>query len=206
VGNENPFLAALPPQVLVTLFLCQLRAFINAGFRAVVASSGHFGGSQNDLRLAAAAFTSATGVTVIVKTDSELVEGLYTGDHAGRCELSQLLAIRPDLVDLSLLHRGQEPNSGGRLALVDDAAEATAEHGRAINKAILASVGHTVATLGNTFSTQPAPASSLLNYAGIEHVRATLPPGAASRHCSCPAPGQSAVPTDSLWQPFERLA
>ena len=209
VGNENPFLAALPPQVMVTLFLYQLRAFANTGFRAVVAISGHSGGSQNDLRLAAAAFTAATGVTVIVKTDSELVEGLYTGDHAGRFELSQLLAIRPDLVDLSLLHRGQEPDSGGRLALGDDAAEATAEHGHAINEAILASIGRTLATLRDSFpasSTSPAPASPLLNYADIERIRATLPPGAAGWQSSSPAPGQSAVPADSLWQPFERLA
>ncbi|MBC8041370.1 MAG: creatininase family protein [Opitutaceae bacterium] len=203
VGNENPYLAAIPPHVMVTLFLYQLRAFANTGFRAFVAISGHSGGSQNDLRLAAAAFSAATGVTVIVKTDSEFVEGHYTGDHAGRYELSQLLAIRPDLVDLSLLNRRHEPGSGGQLALGDDAAEATAEHGHAINEAILASIGRTVATLRDTFSAQPA--FPLLTYADIERIRATLPPGAAGWHSSSPSAVQSAVPADSRWKPYERL-
>ncbi|MBC8040491.1 MAG: creatininase family protein [Opitutaceae bacterium] len=207
VGNENPYLAAIPPQVMVTLFLYQLRAFANTGFRAFVAVSGHSGGSQNDLRLAAAAFSAATGVTVIVKTDSEFVEGLYTGDHAGRYELSQLLAIRPDLVDLTLINRRHEPNSGGQLALGDDAAEATAEHGHAINEAILASIGRTVATLRDTFSADSTRAASpLLTYADIERIRATLPPGAAGWHSSSPAPAQAAVPSDSRWKPYERLA
>ncbi|MBC8012203.1 MAG: creatininase family protein [Burkholderiales bacterium] len=210
VGNENPYLAALPPHVMVTLFLYQLRAFANTGFRAIVAVSGHSGGSQNDLRLAAAAFSAATGVTVIVKTDSEWVEGLYTGDHAGRYELSQLLAIRPDLVDLSLLNRRHEPDSGGQLALGDDAAEATAEHGRAINDAILASIGRTVATLRDTFaatsaSPSSAPTSALLTYADIERIRATLPPGPAGWHSSSSAPNQPPVARGSRWHSYANL-
>ncbi len=204
VGNENPFLAALPPQVMVTLFLYQLRAFANTGFRAVVVISGHSGGSQNDLRLAAAAFSAATGVTVFVKTDPEWVEGLYTGDHAGCYELSQLLAIRPDLVDLSLINRRHEPGSGGRLALGDDAAEATAEHGHAINEAILSSIGRTIASLRESMKENPPAA--LLTYADVEKLRATLPPGAAGWHSSSTSPGQSAVPEDSRWKPYDHLS
>lgn len=203
VGNENPFLAALPPQVMITLFLYQLRAFANTGFKAIVALSGHGGGSQNDLRRAAAAFTSATGVAVIVKTDSEWVSGLYHGDHAGRYELSQLLAIRPDLVDLSLMHRRDEPDSGGRLALGDDAVDATAAYGREINEAILASIGCTIRELRERTANQPSP--RLLTYEDVEKIRFNLPAGEAGWHSSAPAPTQPPVPLDSRWKSYERL-
>ena len=59
MGEENPFLGAIPPHVMLHLFLYQLRAFALAGFQGViVAVSGHAGGSQDDLRLVANAFTS----------------------------------------------------------------------------------------------------------------------------------------------------
>src|SRR5271156_2906182 len=66
VGEENPFLAGLPPYVMTYLFLYQLRAFANTGFKAIVAISGHGGGSQKDLRRVASAFTSKTGIPVVV--------------------------------------------------------------------------------------------------------------------------------------------
>jgi creatinine amidohydrolase/Fe(II)-dependent formamide hydrolase-like protein len=55
------------------------------------------------------------------------------GDHAGRYEISQLMDIRPDLVDLSLLDRQFEANSGGRLAVGEDAAESSAAYGHTLN-------------------------------------------------------------------------
>jgi creatinine amidohydrolase len=147
VGETNPRLGAMPPGVICYHFLYQLRAFHNAGFRAVVVVSGHSGGSQNDLRKTAAAFTSHTGLPVTVKTDPEWVEGRYEGDHAGRYEISQLLAIRPESIDMSLLARKEEPGSGGRLALGEDAGEATAEFGREINEAIIGAIGEHVGAL-----------------------------------------------------------
>ncbi len=202
VGEENPYLAALPPHVMARLFLYQLRAFANTGFRAVIAISGHSGGSQNDLRRVADAFSARTGVTVIVKTDPEWVEGLYTGDHAGRYELSQLLAMRPELVDLSLLNRRHEPGSGGQLALGDDAAEATAEHGRAINEAILAAVGATVTALQR--DAPSGPRAALLTYADAEAIWTELPGDNAAWFSASPKPGQPAVTAGSRWKPYER--
>lgn len=145
VGDSNPLLAGMPPQVVALHFLYQLRAFANAGFRAVIGVSGHSGGSQNDLRRVATAFTRATGIPVIVRSDPEW--GGYEGDHAGAYEISQLLAIHPDAVDLSLLGRRHEAGSGGRMALGDDAAEASAEQGREINETILAAIGREVHNL-----------------------------------------------------------
>jgi creatinine amidohydrolase len=44
VGEENPFLGAIPPHVMLHLFLYQLRSFALAGFQGVIAVSGHAGG------------------------------------------------------------------------------------------------------------------------------------------------------------------
>ena len=55
VGDTNPLLAGMPPQVVCYHFLYQLRAFANAGFHAVIVVSGHAGGSQKDLRRVAKA-------------------------------------------------------------------------------------------------------------------------------------------------------
>ena len=43
------------------------------------------------------AFSDAFPIEHFVRADPELVEA-HVGDHAGRFEISQLLAIRPDLV------------------------------------------------------------------------------------------------------------
>lgn len=139
VGDTNPLLAGMPPQVVCYHFLYQLRAFANAGFHAVIVVSGHAGGSQKDLRRVAEAFTKSTGIPVVVKTDPEW--GGYEGDHAGAYEISQLLAIHPAAVDLSLLDRMNDEGSGGRLALGLDAAEASPEKGKEINETIIAAIG-----------------------------------------------------------------
>lgn len=145
VGDSNPLLAGMPPQVVAYHFLYQLRAFANAGFRAVIGVSGHSGGSQNDLRRVAREFTSLSGIPVVVKTDPEW--GGYTGDHAGAYEISQLMAIHPEAVDLSLLGRMHEKGSGGRMALGEDAGESTAGKGREINETIIAAIGREVGNL-----------------------------------------------------------
>jgi creatinine amidohydrolase len=147
VGETNPRLGGMPPEVVCYHFLYQLRAFHNAGFHAVIVVSGHAGGSQNDLRKTAAAFTRATSLPVTVKTDPEWTGGQYQGDHAGRYEISQLLAIHPESIDLSLLERQHASGSGGRLALGDDAGDASAAFGHAINEVIISAIGEEVEQL-----------------------------------------------------------
>ncbi len=204
VGEEDPLLGAIPPHVMLHLFLYQLRAFALAGFQGVIAVSGHSGGSQEDLRRVATAFTERLGLPVILKTDSEWIPHLHPGDHAGRYEVSQLLAIRPDLVDLTLLRRGQEPGSGGRLALGDDAGEATAGYGHVLNEAIIAVLGKAVAGM----SRQPAPTVPLssLTYEAVEEiwegVHATLPDWKSVS----PHPDQPTVPPGSRWYPYSQVA
>lgn len=198
VGEENPFMAAIPPHVMARLFLYQLRAFANTGFRAIIAISGHSGGSQEDLRRVAMVFTGQTRVPVLMKSDPEFVIGKFTGDHAGRYEISQLLAIRPDLVDLSLLGRRFETGSGGRLALGDDAAEATAEDGRSINEAILHSIADSVAELLHESADHPP--APLLTHADVESIWSQLGGDGGPWFSNSLKPGQRAVATDSRWK------
>lgn len=142
VGSENPRMAGLPPEVVLQTFLYQLRAFANAGFDLIVAISGHNFGQQ-DLRLVAEEFMRDVAVSVVVRSDPELVEGEFEGDHAGRYEISQLLQLRPDLVDLSLIDHPK--TTLGRFALNPDANEATAAFGRDILERSLANLGELLA-------------------------------------------------------------
>jgi creatinine amidohydrolase len=141
VGNENPRLGGLPPHVVLHALVFQLRAIANAGFALAVLLTGHCGGNEADLRLVADAFAHRFHWKVLVLRDLDLVEGRFGGDHAGKFELSQLMAIRPDLVDLRLLERQHEAGAGGRLALGDDAREANVEYGRQIMDASLERFG-----------------------------------------------------------------
>jgi creatinine amidohydrolase len=146
VGDVNPRLGGLPPDVVMRSLLFQLRVCVNAGFRAVIVVSGQ-NGAQGDLRLVAEEFTRIAPVPVVVRSDPELVRDTFPGDHAGRYELSQLLHIRPDLVDLTRLDRvSSDPL--GRFAQNPDAAEATAEYGQQVVEAQIARIGQLVDEAG----------------------------------------------------------
>jgi creatinine amidohydrolase len=147
MGEVNPRLAALPPHVVYEAFLYLLRAFRNAGFKAAIVISGHSGGNQHDLRRVAQAFDMTCGFETFVCSDPELVANHHSADHAGRYEISQLLAIRPDLV---ALHRAGRADSDllGRFAQNPDAAVATGELGQAILEASLAELERVVVGFG----------------------------------------------------------
>jgi Creatinine amidohydrolase len=74
------------------------------------------------------------------RSDPELVRDTFPGDHAGRYELSQLLYIRPDLVDMTRLDRvSSDPL--GRFAQNPDASEATAAYGEQVIETQIARIG-----------------------------------------------------------------
>lgn len=130
IGDTNPNLGSVPPDVLLRMLLFQLRAFVNAGFRGAVVLTGHHG-NQADLRIVAEEIMRVRPIRIVTVSDPELAREAFAGDHAGRYEISQLLFIRPDLVDLSRAGDiGTSPL--GRFAQGEDAAESSAEHGRAI--------------------------------------------------------------------------
>lgn len=161
VGATNPRLGALPPDVILRTLLFQLRAFVNAGFRMIIVMSGH-NGCQSDLRIVAAEFMKITPVPVVVHSDPELIAGRYSGDHAGRFEVSQLLYCRPDLVKLERALRATT-DPLGRFAQGLDAADATAAYGSLVIEAMIERIGELVEIANPTNAHRP-----FLSFADME--------------------------------------
>ncbi|WP_239619053.1 creatininase family protein [Cohnella mopanensis] len=207
VGDENPLMTGIPPAIFIHLFLYQLRTFVNAGFRKIVVLSGHSGGNQKDLRLAAEAFMKRYEVEVWVRSDPELVEGLYEGDHAGKYEISQLMYIRPELVEMDRAGLGDLAGTGGRLALGSDAGEANPELGKMIMEACLESMVEAAARMKSESQTAvkavtvPIPR---LSYADIEEIWREVSQQADQWVTANPWPSQSSVSPQSQWKPYER--
>jgi creatinine amidohydrolase len=202
VGEENPHMTSVPPGIFLHFFLYQLRSFVNAGFRTIIVISGHSGGNQKDIRLAADIFMKYVPVQIWVRSDPELVEGLYEGDHAGKYELSQLMYIRPELVDMEAMAHEKVTGSGGRLALGSDAAEASPQHGKEIMHACL---DHLCAAMSRLQPKAAAESIPDVSYSTIELMWSELLQSAADWVTSNPAPGQQDVSEQSRWKPYERF-
>lgn len=201
VGEENPHMTSVPPAIFLTLFLYQLRAFVHAGFTTVVIVSGHSGGNQRDLRHAADVFMKYVPVQVWVKSDPELVEGLYEGDHAGKYEISQLMYVRPDLIDMAAMAYEGEPGSGGRLALGSDAGEASPELGKQIMHACLNRLCAEVSRMKQETAAFRMPK---ISFDLIETILREVMQSAADWVTANPWPGQVEVSPHSQWKPYER--
>jgi creatinine amidohydrolase len=104
VGVREPLASAIPADLFYRMLLYQVRAMDARGFHAAILVTGHYGGLERHIRLLCEYYVRRTGSPLRLHAcaDWELIryEG-YSGDHAGVCETSQLMAIRPDLVDLS---------------------------------------------------------------------------------------------------------
>ena len=139
-----------------------------------------------------------------MKTDPEWIPGLHAGDHAGRYEISQLMDIRPDLVDLSLLGRQFEPNSGGRLAVGEDAAESSAAYGHTLNEAIIAAIGK--AALGLAKADKSTVSLEALSYEAMEIIWQALYASISNWSSVNPRANQVTVPADSRWHAYVHVA
>jgi creatinine amidohydrolase len=145
-GDVNLRPGGLPPDVVMRSLLFQLRVCVNAGFHAVIVESGQ-NGAQDDLRLVADEFMKLVPVRVVVRSDPQLVRGTFPGGHAGRYEVSQLLYLRPDLVDMARLGRvASDPL--GRFAQKPDAYEATAEYGKQVVETQIDRIGELASDAG----------------------------------------------------------
>ena len=112
-GVMQPLTSGIPADLFLHLVLHQVRDFDARGFHAAILVTGHYGGLENDMRLLCEYYLRRTGspMRIAAFADCELMRfENYRGDHAGICETSQLLAIRPDLVDLS---RKEEKSASG---------------------------------------------------------------------------------------------
>jgi creatinine amidohydrolase len=117
VGVDEPLASSIPPDLFYRLVLYQIRAFDARGFHAVILVTGHYGGPERTIRLLCEYYLRRTGspIRLHAVADWELIRfENYRGDHAGVTETSQLMTIRPDLVDLD--RRSVQSELGTRYA------------------------------------------------------------------------------------------
>lgn len=135
-GIDQSYAGPVSAEAFMKVLLCQLRAVDARGFHAAIAITGHYGGHEADCRLLCEFYTRRTGSPLQIRffADHEVItlDGVG-GDHAGVVETSQLMALRPDLVDLN---RTVETSSLGRMAgstfPYDDGRAPSAELGQQI--------------------------------------------------------------------------
>lgn len=205
VGEENPHMTGMPPDVVLRFFLYQLRAFANAGFKAIMVLTGHSGGNQHDMRRAAEHFMRVCPVQVWVASDPELVADQFEGDHAGNYEISQLMYLRNDLISKPLHLLEHEPGSGGKFALGQDALEATGEHGEQIMKACLNTMCLKAEELKQLSFHDPTTPPLRPTYTEVEAAWAALLQEKKQWVTANPWAGQLPVSKSSVWKPYEFL-
>jgi creatinine amidohydrolase len=192
------------------MYLYQLRSFHNAGFQHAVILSGHGGAHLHDLQKITKLFMERVNMRIWYGTDFELTRGTFAGDHAGKYEISALMHLRPDLVDMSKKRLESVPGAGGRLAVGPDAEEASAEYGEQIVLACEAALARIASELHQ--HTKPANADEdfvPLSIELIESIWQDIVKSAENRteHWATlqPRDGQQPVSEHSRWKPHERV-
>lgn len=199
LGEANGHMTAMPPRPVLYHLLYQLRAYRNAGFAGAVVVTGHAGGNEADLRRVADAFTRRFGFAVEVRTDGELAHPHFHGDHAGRFEISELMHLRPELVDMDRLGTGPRVGLDQTLfAQGGDAHEASERTGAAIVACILDALEPLVQAIARTPRSQ-----GLLGYVEVEALWQELLATESEWSTAKPKPGQREVSANSQWKPFE---
>jgi len=127
----HPYLTCVPAVVFLHQLVYQLRAVEAAGFRCAIAVTGHYGGIEVDMKQVCEVYSRRRPLRAAALADWEAIRYRdYRGDHAGRCETSQLWALRPDLVDISRIP--EEPFDGVRFASSHDARHSSRLEGERI--------------------------------------------------------------------------
>ncbi len=148
VGVRQSLCSSIPADLFYRMVACQIRAMDARGFHAAILVTGHYGGLEKTMRKLCDHYCCRTGspIRLYAIADWECIdEDLpYRGDHAGVCETSQLMALRPGLTDLR--HRTGSLELGERFAAgvdFDNGPLPTEQIGRTI-------VDSQVRNLGNT--------------------------------------------------------
>lgn len=161
IGNRNPWLTDVPPWVLYKMFFYQLRAVAARGFQAAIVITGHYGGNEQDFKRVAEVFMRHSPMRVWAGADCELIEFEdFHGDHAGRCETSQLWALRPELVDMSRLAQGSPDVIGRVMATGPDAGRASRRIGEGIVDSQIGLLVRKAAELQAAYQPPVAPAQA----------------------------------------------
>lgn len=110
-----------------------LESLAAAGFRLACLVSGHYAhGHELVFAELAEAVTRRGELMVLAATPLALLDDPELLDHAGLWETSQLLAYRPELVELQAIPDGPLPPTGEIAVLGQDPRRATAERGRQV--------------------------------------------------------------------------
>ena len=127
----SPYLTCVPADVFLRQLVYQLRAAEAAGFRAAICITGHYGGIEVDMKQVCEVYSARRPLRTAALADWEAIRYKdYHGDHAGRCETSQLWALRPDLVDISRIP--EEPFVGPVFASHHEARRSSRREGEHI--------------------------------------------------------------------------
>lgn len=157
IGDRNPWLTSIPPWVFFKMLLYHLRTVDARGFQAAVVITGH-DGSPADFKRVCEIYSRHSPLRIWAGADEEAIayEDVH-GDHAGRCETSQLWALRPDLVDMSRLI----PRSTGEIVMATghDAQESSRRLGEAIVASQVAFFGRVTAELLAAYQPPQTPAN-----------------------------------------------
>jgi creatinine amidohydrolase len=121
--------------------------------------TGH-DGSPDDFARVCAIYARHRPLRIWAGGDEEAIEYAdVRGDHAGRCETSQLWALRPDLVDLSRLAPGSPDQIRRVMATGRDAGQSSRRLGEAIVASQVAWLGRKAAELLAAYRPPTAVAS-----------------------------------------------
>ena len=127
----RPYLTSVPADVFLHQLIYQLRAVEAAGFRAAIAVTGHYGGIEVDMKQVCSLYSMRRPLRSVALADWEAIRYKdYKGDHAGRCETSQLWALHPEYVDISRIP--ETPFEGAQFASSYDARRSSRIEGEAI--------------------------------------------------------------------------
>lgn len=152
VGVRQSLCSSIPSDLFYRMVFFQIRAMDARGFHAAILVTGHYGGVEIVMRKICEYYLLRTGspIRLYAIADWECIdEGLpYRGDHAGVCETSQLMVLRPGLTDLS--HQSGNEELGKRYAggvHFDKGPIPTAEIGKKIVESQIRNLGKTARRL-----------------------------------------------------------
>ena len=118
VGVKQSLCSSIPSDLFYRMVFYQIRAMDARGFHAAVLVTGHYGGLERVMRKICEYYLRRTGspIRLYAIADWECIDThlAYRGDHAGVCETSQLMALRPGLTDLN--HQTGNEELGERYA------------------------------------------------------------------------------------------
>ena len=146
IGEARPWLTAVPPWVHFKNVCYQVRAAEVLGFHAAVLLTGHYGPNWEDLKTLVDLLQPWVRMRLHGLPDFEVNRpgfpgvpaGTADGDHAGKVETSQLLALEPEGVDLARIPA--EPVFP-QFAMGRDAAGANREAGERMVADMVAGLG-----------------------------------------------------------------